>query len=174
MLDWLDISLFLFIFSLAYSDSFLSLSSALTVLKQEIPSPFGPDQVKKIAKTSAALIKEQVDEISHIDQVQPKNGNIVNANVGGGGGGNTATSNNNNANNNGNVNGVAVSNTVAVPSCHLNGNSNSNSSTELVNCLENVAAQHQSNANDLNDERNESNSLSMNVFDLWILKSSFI
>lgn len=34
------------------SDSFLSLSSALTVLKQEIPSPSGREQTKKVSKGS--------------------------------------------------------------------------------------------------------------------------
>lgn len=141
------------------SDSFLSLSSALTVLKQEIPSPFGSDQVKKIIKTSA-LIKEQVDEIAQIDQVQQtKNGNLASANIGSGGGGGNGNTNNANAN-------IATAATVSIPPCHLNGNSNSNSSTsnELVNCLENVNAQHQPNANDPNDERNESNGLSMRTF----------
>lgn len=128
----------------------------MTVLKQEIPSPFGSnDQVKKINKPSA-LNKEQVDEISQIDQVTIKNGNA----------GNNTTANTNVAG----CGAISVATTVAA--CHLNGNnSNSNSSTsnELVNCLENVAAaaaaaaaaQHQSNANDQNDERNETNGLSM-------------
>lgn len=121
----------------------------MTVLKQEIPSPFGSDQVKKIVKSSA-LNKEQVDEISQIDQVTIKNGNLTSTNAG---------------NTNTNIAGaVAVATTAVgtIAACHLNGNSNSNSSAsnELANCLENVAAaQHQS--NDQNDERNESTSLSM-------------
>lgn len=127
------------------SDSFLSLSSALTVLKQEIPSPFGTDQVKKLVKTSP-LNKEQVDEISQIDQASSsaaiKNGTTTSAN-------NRSTS----------VGTVATNTNVMT--CHLNGNSNSSASNELVNCLDNVA-QQQPNSNDQNDERNDSNNLSMN------------
>lgn len=97
--------------------------------------------MKKLVKTP--LIKEQVNEISQLDQVQAKNGNLANANV----------------------SGVAPTGSVAVPSCHLNGsNSNSSTSNELANCLDNVNAQHQSNANDLNDERNDSNALSKRTY----------
>lgn len=115
----------------------------MTVLKQEIPSPFGNDQIKKIAKTSP-LNKEQVDEISQIEQATNSNA-IKNAN-------NT----NGNGNNVINVTGAANPNSIT---CHLNGNSNSSASNDLVNCLDNVP-QTQSNQNDHNDERNDSNILS--------------
>lgn len=147
--------------SSTFSDSFLSLSSALTVLKQELP--FGSDQPKKIVKTST-LNKEQIDEIAQIDQT-------TNAA--------TADNNKNHISNAGGSNpaGVAtaptaISGAIAI-ACHINGvnNSNSNSSTshELANCLESVAAQHQSHANDQNDEQHESNNSSM-----WCLQLLFI
>lgn len=128
----------------------------MTVLKQEIPSPFESDQVKKIVKTSI-LNKEQVHEISEIDQVTTnaaeinKNGNMANGNAG-------------------NANASVTGNTAAAAAaCPLIGSSNSNSSTsnELANCLENVAAQHQVNSNEQNDERIESNSLRMWFLDLF-------
>ncbi|XP_031632495.1 transcription factor CP2-like protein 1 isoform X2 [Contarinia nasturtii] len=138
------------------NDSFLSLSSALTVLKQEIPSPFGNDQAKKIVKASP-LNKEQMDEISQIEQAangtSMKNGN------------NTAI--NNTGTNNSATNGtVATNNSGASPNaniaCHLNGNSNSSASNDLVNCLESVG-QQANNQNDLNDERNDSNILKSGI-----------
>lgn len=121
-----------------FSDSFLSLSSALTVLKQEIPSPFGSDQVKKIAK-ALPLNKEQVDEISQIDQT------AASATI-----------------KNGCPNNVAGTNNANTITCHLNGNSNSSASNELVNCLENVAQQQQ--PNDQIDDHNDSNNLSTKCF----------
>lgn len=109
------------------SDSFLSLSSALTVLKQEISSPFGNDHVKKIAK-ALPLNKDQVDEIQ-LATDGAANKNTTN------GQGNNATN-------------------VANITCHLNGNSNSSASNDLVNCLDNVAQIHQQ-TNNQNDERND-------------------
>lgn len=126
-------------FRLHFSDSFLSLSSALTVLKQEIPSPFGSEQVKKIVKASS-LNKEQVDEISQIDQT------TAGATI-----------------KNGAPNNVAGTSNANAISCHLNGNSNSSASNELVNCLDNVA-QQQSNPNDQIDEHNDSKNLSTKSF----------
>lgn len=120
------------------SDSFLSLSSALTVLKQEIPSPFGSDQVKKAIKTPP-LSKEHADDI---DQVTSNA--VIKNNVSGSATGTNA---------NGNLTGAPNANAIA---CHLNGNSNSSTSNELLNCLDNV----QPNSNDPNDERNDSKNLS--------------
>lgn len=130
-------------FSSNFSDSFLSLSSALTVLKQEIPSPFGNDQVKKAAKASP-LNKDQVDEI------EQATGTTIKTNA------------TNIAGNNTNVAGVSNANNIA---CHLNGNSNSSASNDFGNCLESVnqQQQQQSNQNDPNDERNDSNNLSMKI-----------
>ncbi|XP_055312073.1 transcription factor CP2-like protein 1 isoform X2 [Sitodiplosis mosellana] len=135
------------------NDSFLSLSSALTVLKQEIPSPFGNDHGKKIVKGSP-MSKEQVDEISQIEQV---------ANGGKNGNNNTTANNNNTTNgtvnsNNNNTNAVGGANNANNMACHLNGNSNSSASNDLVNCLDSVG-QNQSSPNDPNDERNDSNNL---------------
>lgn len=137
------------------NDSFLSLSSALTVLKQEIPLPFGSEQVKKIVKIST-LNKAQVDEIAQIKQV------TTNATA-------TNKSNDNlaivvNTNQALVAATTAASGPIAVAS-HLNGNSNSSSSAstdvstsnELVNCLESVAARDQTHSNDRNDEYDGSN-----------------
>lgn len=123
------------------------------MLKQEIPTPFGNDQVKKIAKGSS-LNKEQVDEISQIEQAaNGKNGTVANSNANG-----AANNGNNNTNNNTNaVGGGSNANNMA---CHLNGNSNSSTSNDLVNCLDNVG-QNQQSPNDPNDDRNDSNNLSM-------------
>lgn len=132
------------------------MSSALTVLKQEIPSPFGNDQVKKIVKASP-LNKEQMDEISQIEQAASgatmKNGNNTGTNS-------TATN-------------LAASNSGASPNanivCHLNGNSNSSTSNDLVNCLESVG-QPANNQNDPNDERNVI-SMCHSHFPFWKLLS---
>lgn len=117
----------------------------MTVLKQEIPSPFATDQGKKIVKTSNK--EQQVDEISQIvpttTNATIKNGTTTSAN-------NSSTS-------------VATVANANVMNCHLNGNSNSSTSNELVNCLDNVA-QQQPNSNDQHDERNDSNNLSMNYW----------
>lgn len=143
----------IFLFNI-FSDSFLSLSSALTVLKQEIPSPFGNDQVKKIGKGSSPLNKDQVDEITQIEQAATiKNGTTTDPNAQNTNG----TANNNNNNTNAVGGGGSNANNMA---CHLNGNSNSSASNDLVNCLDNVG-QNQPSPNDPNDERNDSNNLSM-------------
>lgn len=90
------------------------------------------------------MSKEQVDEISHIEQAT---GNVTNKN------GTSATANGNNNNTTNAVGGVSSM------ACHLNGNSNSSVSNDLVNCLDSVG-QNQSSPNDPNDERNDSSSLS--------------
>lgn len=126
------------------SDSFLSLSSALTVLKQEIPSPFGNDQVKKLVK-SAALNKEQANDIEQATGANVKSGNNSGSAV-------TAAAGDNNTNPVSNANNIT---------CHLNGNSNSSASNDFGNCLDNINQnQQQSNQNDANDELGDSNNLS--------------
>lgn len=132
-----------------FSDSFLSLSSALTVLKQEIPSPFGNDQGKKINKGSP-MSKDQVDDIAHIEQAT---GNGTNKN------GTTTSAATANASNNNTANTVGAVSNANNMACHLNGNSNSSASNDLVNCLDGVG-QTQSPPTDPNDDRNDSNSLS--------------
>lgn len=126
------------------------MSSALTVLKQEIPSPFGNDQPKKVVKTSL-LNKDQVDDISQIEQATGasiKAGASTISNTTG----TTVVA----AVNSTNVAGVTNPNSIT---CHLNGNSNSSASNDFGNCLENVTRnQQQSNPN---DELNDSSNLSM-------------
>lgn len=141
------------------SDSLLSLSSALTVLKQEIPSPFGNDQVKKTVK-GLPLNKAQVDEILQIEQAaNGKNGSTATNSNTNGTPNNTINSNNNTNAVGGTTNTNTNTNTIT---CHLNGNSNSSTSNDLVNCLDNVGPNQQL-SNDPNDEHSDSNNLSMYI-----------
>lgn len=154
------------------SDAFLSLSSALTVLKQEIPSPFGTEQIKKLPKTTLQVLSkvryigESGDKINqnqkHIRTMTVYSRSMQDSSDEG-----SSKEQQSNALNKGSSNAVTivnVANTAANINCQLNGNGDNSNPGDLVNCLDSIAQnQQQTNQNDSNVDRNDVNKLSKDI-----------